>query len=162
MIAPDFHFDASAAAAAASAASPSDAQAAALAAAGALKRKKRQQLHHLLGELSDGSIRTAATKDRNSPALSSPRIPKVHNIPIDLRNEEEEDLAALAARVRPKKFKYRVPLKLKKGILDKSDPHNESAEVEAILAGLEDSSSGKDKVMMQTGAYLEMARAYNR
>ena len=130
------------------------------------KRKKRRG-----GESSsffdDGSssIRTAATRDRNSPALSSPRIPKVHNIPIDVdlagNSNASEDAPP---KVKPKKFKYRVPLKLTKkseGIKGGSDPHNESAEVEAILAGLE-GMGGKERVMLQTGAYLEAARAINR
>lgn len=146
------------------------------------KRKKRRSAADppFFEPLSDGgSIRTAATRDRNSPALSSPRIPKVHNIPIDvdLANRGDDgvpgpvpgsvgDGAAAPPKVRPKKFKYRVPLKLKKmtdAIAAGADPHNESAEVEAILAGLEDGTmGGKERVMLQTGAYLEAARAINR
>ena len=96
----------------------------------------------------------------------------MHNIPIDvdLANDGGAGNSNFPApedippKVRPKKFKYRVPLKLKKmkeGAI--SDPHNESAEVEAILAGLEgDTMGGKERVMLQTGAYLEAARAINR
>ena len=141
------------------------------------KRKKRRSAADppFFEPLSDGgSIRTAATRDRNSPALSSPRIPKVHNIPIDvdLANDGGAGNSNFPApedippKVRPKKFKYRVPLKLKKmtdAIAAGADPHNESAEVEAILAGLEDGTmGGKERVMLQTGAYLEAARAINR
>ena len=94
----------------------------------------------------------------------------MHNIPIDvdLANDGEAGNSNFPApedippKVRPKKFKYRVPLKLKK-MKDANDPHNESAEVEAILAGLDEATmGGKERVMLQTGAYLEAARAINR
>ena len=155
--------------------SPSGARAPENATALPAKRKKRRGGggdHSFFDPLSDGSIRTAATRDRNSPPLSSPRIPKVHNIPIDVDlaggggGGGSDPAGAAAPKVRPKKFKYRVPLKLKKMDAAKGggggDPHNESAEVEAILAGLEDATEGKDRVMLQTGAYLEAARAINR
>ena len=97
----------------------------------------------------------------------------MHNIPIDvdLANDgvgnsnfpAPDHESETPPKVRPKKFKYRVPLKLKKMKEGASDPHNESAEVEAILAGLEgDTMGGKERVMLQTGAYLEAARAINR
>ena len=129
------------------------------------KRKKRREAAFFEPLSDGGSIRTAATRDRNSPALSSPRIPKVHNIPVevDLGGGAGYSSEDVPPKVRPKKFKYRVPLKLKRTeAKGGSDPHNESAEVEAILAGLEDATGGKERVMLQTGAYLEAARAINR
>ena len=86
----------------------------------------------------------------------------MHNIPIDVVDLAGNSNEETPPKVKPKKFKYRVPLKLtKKSEVTKSDPHNESAEVEAILAGLE-GMGGKERVMLQTGAYLEAARAINR
>ena len=87
----------------------------------------------------------------------------MHNIPIDVGDLAGNSNEDAPPKVKPKKFKYRVPLKLtkKSEVKGGADPHNESAEVEAILAGLE-GMGGKERVMLQTGAYLEAARAINR
>ena len=221
------------------------------------------------GAPSVATIRTAATKDRNSPVLNSPRIPKVHNIPILRRNDgpksgsssnsnsssnnsqpasssEQETLAGGGSSssgvsmqsvrsnvssssnsvARAKKAKgggdqsetcsqdfevqaifngqkkaaqlktsssntneretqtshksrskvSDVSLESQERAMDfstgtslmttpRQDPHNNSAEVEEILAGLNrahDSQNLKERVLLQTGVYLDMARSYNQ
>ena len=80
--------------------------------------------------------RTAATRDRNSPLMVSPRVPRIHNIQI--RHESE---SALVPVTKPRR---QMSTESQEMCLDISaelsrdssfDGHNNSAEVEAILTG---------------------------
>ena len=118
-------------------------------------------LNSLYGSSStaSGSIRTAATRDRNSPLRDSPRIPKVHKIPIKLRlasggggnvseagsqDLEVQDILGSSSSVKKKKNKKK----------------NKSEDVDDILSCLNRAEQDvRERVLQQTGAYVEMARA---
>ena len=81
--------------------------------------------------------RTVATRDRNSPLMASPRVPRVHNIPIRRELESSSTLPLTKPRRQFSTESQEMCLDISAELSQNSsfDFHNNSAEVEAILSG---------------------------
>ena len=88
-------------------------------------------------------FRTVATRDRNSPPMGSPRVPRVHNITIRRENAATLPLTKPRRQVSTESQEMCLDMSGEQSHNSSYDYHNNSAEVEAILSGHPTTKNGR-------------------